>query len=461
MKKQLFIISALLFSLFAFSQGIQFEHGTWKEVLQKAQQTNKPIFIDVYTSWCGPCRMMSQNVFPLVEVGKAYNANFICYQVDAEKGDGIEIAGKYEVKTFPTYLFLKADGERFYNALGAMETTNFIALSNKALTALNDSKPIDVWEKEYSTRKNDTTFMINYMKKRSDQGLSNSQQFEDYLKLLSERERTSPTSLDMYYTLCSKRNNILKINSLTYTNLQKNKGLFYNRWGSQAALDQLLFSYILNSLNEAGATKNKRLLDSVVTAYDSIPKKYLSPMTFLYRDELYTSYYAKTGEMKYYMEYATRFCNNYLMKVTNDTIVQKDKANFQIFKKGEKEYPANTDSSLLAQMRYYFANMERIRVCQSIMNVAWVVQQEISDKKTLQNALIWSKRSLEFMPENSGCLNVYANLLYKLGKQKLAIAKEEEALMSANKAENIFQMKRKGIEQTLTKMKAGEKTWKN
>ena len=185
MKKQIITVVTLLFSLLAFSQGIQFEHGTWKEVLQKAQQTDKPIFIDVYTSWCGPCRMMSQNVFPLVEVGKAYNTNFICYQVDAEKGDGIEIAGKYEVKTFPTYLFLKADGERFYNALGAMETTNFIALSNKALTALNDSKPIDIWEKEYSTRKNDTTFMINYMKKRSDQGLSNSQQFEDYLKLLS------------------------------------------------------------------------------------------------------------------------------------------------------------------------------------------------------------------------------------------------------------------------------------
>jgi len=184
-------------------------------------------------------------------------------------------------------------------------------------------------------------------------------------------------------------------------------------------------------------------------------------MTFLYRDELYTSYYAKTGEMKYYMEYATRFCNNYLMKVTNGTIVQKDKANFQIFKKGEKEYPANTDSSLLAQMRYYFANMERIRVCQSIMNVAWVVQQEVSDKKILQNALIWSKRSLEFMPENTGCLNVYANILYKLGKQKLAIAKEEEALMYASKAENSFQMKRKSIEETLAKMKAGEKTWKN
>jgi len=106
MKKQIITIVTLLFSLLAFSQGIQFEHGTWKEVPQKAQQTDKPIFIDVYTSWCGPCKMMSQNVFPLVEVGKAYNVNFICYQVDAEKGDGIEISKKYGVRAFPTYLFL-------------------------------------------------------------------------------------------------------------------------------------------------------------------------------------------------------------------------------------------------------------------------------------------------------------------------------------------------------------------
>ena len=92
MKKLLLIIPALLFSMLGFSQGIEFEHGTWKEVLAKAQQTNKPIFVDVYTTWCGPCKMMDKDIFPLETVGKAYNAGFVCYHLDAEKGEGIEVA---------------------------------------------------------------------------------------------------------------------------------------------------------------------------------------------------------------------------------------------------------------------------------------------------------------------------------------------------------------------------------
>src|SRR5665647_1609663 len=130
MKKYLLIISTLFLSALGFSQGIEFERGTWKEVLEKAKQTNKPIFIDVYTSWCGPCKKMSKEIFPLVEVGKVYNANFVCYQIDAEKGEGIEIAKKYEVRSFPTYLFIKADGSLFSRSLGSMGDKAFIAVSS-------------------------------------------------------------------------------------------------------------------------------------------------------------------------------------------------------------------------------------------------------------------------------------------------------------------------------------------
>ena len=90
MKKQLLIISALFISLLSFAQGIVFEQGTWKQVLAKAKQTNKPIFVDVYSSWYEPSKKMSSEVLILEEVGKVYNANFVCYQIDAVKGEGIE-----------------------------------------------------------------------------------------------------------------------------------------------------------------------------------------------------------------------------------------------------------------------------------------------------------------------------------------------------------------------------------
>lgn len=179
MKKHLLFIPALLFSMLGFSQGIEFEHGTWKEVLAKAQQTNKPIFVNVYTSWCGPYKTMSKETFPLEEVGKVYNTNFVCYQVDAEKGEGAEITKHYEVAGYLTYLFIKGDGTLFYIADGAKTAKDFIAISNMALTEMNDPRSIIVWEKEYAEKKNDPAFLLGYIDKRSKLRMSKVSLFDE------------------------------------------------------------------------------------------------------------------------------------------------------------------------------------------------------------------------------------------------------------------------------------------
>src|SRR4051812_25738356 len=108
--------------LFAQVTGIHFEHGiSWQEVLKKAKKDNKHIFVDCYTTWCGPCKMMSSQVFPLESVGKFYNANYINVklQIDSTQNDNPEIqawyttanqiAHDYYVMAYPTYLFFDSD----------------------------------------------------------------------------------------------------------------------------------------------------------------------------------------------------------------------------------------------------------------------------------------------------------------------------------------------------------------
>ena len=91
MKKLVLSIVILCgFSISLLAQGIQFREGSWKEILEIAKKENKLVFVDNYTSWCGPCKKMVSEVFPLKEVGDFYNANFICYKLDCEKGDGVE-----------------------------------------------------------------------------------------------------------------------------------------------------------------------------------------------------------------------------------------------------------------------------------------------------------------------------------------------------------------------------------
>ena len=71
-------IYLLLFCLLAgygtFAQeGVGFRDITLEEALQQAQTENKLVFMDCYTSWCGPCQEMTKKVFPQKAAGDYFN----------------------------------------------------------------------------------------------------------------------------------------------------------------------------------------------------------------------------------------------------------------------------------------------------------------------------------------------------------------------------------------------------
>jgi thiol-disulfide isomerase/thioredoxin len=113
--------------------GIRFFHGTFAELKAEAVKTGKPIFIDAFTTWCGPCKWMAKTVFPDEEVGKVFNEKFICAKIDMEKGEGIDIARQYQVNAYPTLLFMNGSGEIIHLALGARDAKEFIKLGLQAI----------------------------------------------------------------------------------------------------------------------------------------------------------------------------------------------------------------------------------------------------------------------------------------------------------------------------------------
>ena len=444
MKKQLLIVSTLFIAMSSFAQGIVFEQGTWKQVLEKAKQTNKPIFVDVYTTWCGPCKKMSSEIFPLAEVGAVYNANFVCYQIDAEKGEGIDFAKKYEVKAYPSYLFIKPDGTLFSRALGSMPAKNFINVATAALADLNDPRSIEEWDKEYPTRKNETAFLLNYMDKRSKLGKSNDQLFDEYLRLIPEEELTSDIVVKKYVNDGQQ----LKVNSFAYENLLKNRTKYFGKLFGYT--DVFLMAGVMNTMREAAKLKDDQLLEKAMKAYDQLPGNSLLKQ----KDEIYMEYYQRAGNTNKYLKYATGFCNNYLMKISKDSIDKKDQLALKLIENQIKSGAlAKIDSVQLAQLRQYSAHAERDKISESLNNVAWKFFETTSDKKALNDALSWSKRSLEIYPENPMWMDTYANLLYKLGKNEEAVALEEEAL------ELVSKESKEGFKNTLQKMREGQKTW--
>ena len=72
-------------ALAGFAQGVEFRDISFAGALKAAKAENKTVFMDCYTSWCGPCKMMTNDIFPQEKVGKYMNENFVCVKYDMEK----------------------------------------------------------------------------------------------------------------------------------------------------------------------------------------------------------------------------------------------------------------------------------------------------------------------------------------------------------------------------------------
>ena len=98
-------------------QGIEFFDGSWDEVLAEAKKKRRLVFVDAYTTWCGPCKMMARNTFTDSGVGEFHNENFINYKFDMEKGEGLELSVLYDVKVYPALLFVDSEGNLLHRAM--------------------------------------------------------------------------------------------------------------------------------------------------------------------------------------------------------------------------------------------------------------------------------------------------------------------------------------------------------
>lgn len=147
MKKIYIVLILMVCGFWSFGQGIEFFHGPYEEVLKKAKKENKRIFVDVYTSWCGPCKMMAKNVFADEEAGKYYNQHFVCLKLDAEKEKDYPFFQKYQAGGYPSLFWLDGSGKLIDMHVGYLDTKAFIEKGRQ----LKDSRQADVWE-EYRKR---------------------------------------------------------------------------------------------------------------------------------------------------------------------------------------------------------------------------------------------------------------------------------------------------------------------
>ncbi len=162
LKAGLLLAGAILLQATALGQGITFTQGKWQEILAKAQAENKPIFVDFYAEWCGPCKFMSKNVFTDAEVGDYYNAHFISVKIDAEKEEP-ELVRTSRIDAYPSLYYFSPDGTVINKNIGALDKTGFIALGKKVLRGRSALNELPALKAKYEADTNDAAAARSYL----------------------------------------------------------------------------------------------------------------------------------------------------------------------------------------------------------------------------------------------------------------------------------------------------------
>ena len=286
--KQLF--SSLLFLFLGLqlvtAQGIEFNHGTWAEVQEKAKAEGKLIFVDAFASWCGPCKRMSSTVFTQDKAGAFFNENFINYKVDMEKPENAEFAGKYPVSAYPTLMFLDATGKLVTKDVGAKELEALLEFARRALGKTDKSAE---YKKAYGEGNRDPKLVYDYLKALNQAG-------KPSLKITNDFLNTQP-DLSTELNLRIVFEGTVEADSRVYDLLVKNRDKVAPLVGEQN-LKNRFETAAKNTVKKAIQFKNEDLLNEAKAKLKAaVPER---AAAFGFDAEM--KYYATTQEAKKYLK---------------------------------------------------------------------------------------------------------------------------------------------------------------
>lgn len=206
----------------------------WEEVIKEAQRSHKIIFLDAYTTWCGPCKRMEKEVFSRSEEADFFNRNFLNVKYDMERGEGRELRKQFGVKVFPTYLFIHPDGQVLHRIVGAHTAEGvFLNSSQKALSMNGYLAALEI---RYNRGERNPKFMLDYLDALHMAGEQQKEQelAEGFMKLMS----TDHFMDKDYWQLLDKY--LQEPSSRLFRLLFENRSQIAGVWGEEVVTQKIL-----------------------------------------------------------------------------------------------------------------------------------------------------------------------------------------------------------------------------
>lgn len=372
------------------ANGIEFVHDkSFQEILDMARMQNKLVFMDCYTTWCGPCKRLAALVFPDSAVGAYFNEHFINTKFDMEKDEGVTIAAKYGIRAYPTLLWIDGKGEVVHKVVGGLDAAGLIQNGIKA----GDPAPgiLAGMYKQYNSGNRDINFLSDFVNGMNNGGENYDNVFKEYVSKLEVKDLEDPKHSKTVFNLTKD------INSPGIDYVLKNKTHLTGLLGAEA-YNAKITQVGTKAVDDAARTKNAALFNEGLSLIknnntEDAAQKVLS---------LSLDYYSRTNDWTNYDKSATAYIKKYAAR--NATVLN---------------------------------------------DVAWTYYLNITDKALLTKASKWAYEALN--ADNKYTYNLtYAYLLYKLENLKEAEKACDYAIIRANE-ENVQPVSAQALKDAIKK----------
>lgn len=116
--KKLFLAVIMMVSSLAVMAQVENFKGNLSEAIAKAKAENKKVMLIVSTTWCGPCKMLANNIFPTPVSGNYINPRFVVIKYNVDVADPDNVSKLFDVKAYPTIVILGDSGKEITRLLG-------------------------------------------------------------------------------------------------------------------------------------------------------------------------------------------------------------------------------------------------------------------------------------------------------------------------------------------------------
>lgn len=405
----------LLFALFRLTYAqesiIVLNVQPYSQSFELAKKEKKNILIYIHIDGCGACIQMEKKVFADPTVSAYLDSNFVFCNINAKKGEGIDVNKIYKVRSFPTCIITDSSGTILGKKNGFLSKTDFLYFCNKSVsktTSLAGMRAI------YSDGNRSTDFLYDYCYLLYGANEIDSIPINEYLATQKPEYLLSRENIQFIYTFAVTNTNAnLDISSLAFNLLNSKQELFYQYYDTIQVRGRIVWVASQNFQNAIKGRNFHKMQECLI-----ILSEYIS--------ENYYSVNDVNGVNKSIILYSKNdhLANNILFQsLLGDEIKYSE-----LIKKFEEENSNNPDA---------------------LNGMAWTFVQNITNKQKLADAEKWIEKAIA-MNNNYAFNDTYAWLLFKEEKYKLALEIAEKAVSLAKDENEDFSETTRLIEKIKT-----------